>query len=291
MKSKFGMLWDSGVESDTESMQTLQLANLITLRIADHIGLCTVLLRAITAPSLAHLTVRAIATINSLENLIGPSVPTFSEKQVETVAVFYEDQVVTVHATASGGMDNIWEDRFLSITVHWDLPNDVVANGALGGPCLSCAAGALLGMPFLHTATHLQAIPDPIMVDVSTDMWCHILHRFVVVTTLELGPYSSHLLTDLYFDAVQACILLDHNWTIQLPLLCTISIPRLHVLLHMVAMIGCLRIKAGFTSLETIRSCHGSTGSPSALSEEDSKGGVTVLEGSKVLARGTRSCT
>ena len=37
--------------------------------------------------------------------------------------------------------------------------------------------------------------------------------------------------------------------------------------------------------------CHGSTGSPSALSEEDSKGGVTVLEGSKVLARGTRSCT
>ena len=38
-------------------------------------------------------------------------------------------------------------------------------------------------------------------------------------------------------------------------------------------------------------SCHGSTGSPSALSEEDSKGGVTVLEGSKVLARGTRSCT
>ena len=25
--------------------------------------------------------------------------------------------------------------------------------------------------------------------------------------------------------------------------------------------------------------CHGSTGSPSALSEEDSKGGVTVLEG------------
>ena len=39
------------------------------------------------------------------------------------------------------------------------------------------------------------------------------------------------------------------------------------------------------------RRCHGSTGSPSALSEEDSKGGVTVLEGSKVLARGTRSCT
>ena len=37
--------------------------------------------------------------------------------------------------------------------------------------------------------------------------------------------------------------------------------------------------------------CHGSTSSPSALSEEDSKGGVTVLEGSKVLARGTRSCT
>ena len=40
-----------------------------------------------------------------------------------------------------------------------------------------------------------------------------------------------------------------------------------------------------------VRLCHGSTGSPSALSEEDSKGGVTVLEGSKVLARGTRSCT
>ena len=40
-----------------------------------------------------------------------------------------------------------------------------------------------------------------------------------------------------------------------------------------------------------LRTCHGSTGSPSALSEEDSKGGVTVLEGSKVLARGTRSCT
>ena len=37
--------------------------------------------------------------------------------------------------------------------------------------------------------------------------------------------------------------------------------------------------------------CHGSTGSPSALSEEGSKGGVTVLGGSKVLARGTRSCT
>ena len=37
--------------------------------------------------------------------------------------------------------------------------------------------------------------------------------------------------------------------------------------------------------------CHGSTSSPSALSEEDSKGGVTVPEGSKVLARGTRSCT
>ena len=41
----------------------------------------------------------------------------------------------------------------------------------------------------------------------------------------------------------------------------------------------------------THATCHGSTGSPSALSEEDSKGGVTVLEGSKVLARGTRSCT
>ena len=217
-------------ESNTKSMQMLQLANLITLCIADHIGLCTILLRAITAPSLAHLTVRAIATTNSLENLIRPfvdSVPTFSKKQVETVAVFYEDQMVIVHAAASGGMDNIWEDRFLSIMVHWDLPNDVVANGALGGPCLSRAAGALLWMPFLHTATHLQAIPDPVMVDVSTDMWCHILHRFVVVTTLELGPYSSHLLTDLYFDAVQVHILLDHNWTIQLPLLHTISIPHL----------------------------------------------------------------
>ena len=246
-----------GRESDTESMQTLQLANLVTLRIADHIGLCTVLLRAITAPSLAHLTVRAIATTNSLEDLIGPfvdSVPTFSEKQVETVAVFYEDQMVTVHAAASGRTVNIWENRFLSITVHWDLPSDVVANGALSGPCLSRAAGALLGMPFLHTATHLQAIPDPVMVDVSPDMWCQILHSFVAVTTLELGPYSSHLLTDLYFDAVQARILVDHNWAIQLPSLRTISIPRLRVLLHMVAMIGCLRIRAGFTSLETIRS-------------------------------------
>ena len=37
--------------------------------------------------------------------------------------------------------------------------------------------------------------------------------------------------------------------------------------------------------------CHGSTGSPSALSEEGSKRGVTVLEGARVLARGTRSCT
>ena len=43
--------------------------------------------------------------------------------------------------------------------------------------------------------------------------------------------------------------------------------------------------------LSSLQKCHGSTGSPSALSEEDSKGGVTVLEGSKVLARGTRSCT
>ena len=44
-------------------------------------------------------------------------------------------------------------------------------------------------------------------------------------------------------------------------------------------------------AVEGLGVCHGSTGSPSALSEEDSKGGVTVLEGSKVLARGTRSCT
>ena len=48
-----------------------------------------------------------------------------------------------------------------------------------------------------------------------------------------------------------------------------------------------LRVPLAFV----VSSCHGSTGSPSALSEEDSKGGVTVLEGSKVLARGTRFCT
>ena len=49
--------------------------------------------------------------------------------------------------------------------------------------------------------------------------------------------------------------------------------------------------KGSFMTSHLIGFCHGSTGSPSALSEEDSKGGVTVLEGSKVLARGTRSCT
>ena len=162
--------------------------------------------------------------------------------------------MITVHAAASGRTDNIWEDRFLSITVNWDLPSDVVADGDLRESCLSRAVGALLRMPLLHTATHLQVIPDPILVDVSPETWCQILHNFVVVTTLELGPYSSHLLTDLYFDAVQAEILVHHNWAIQLPSLRTISVPHLRVLLHMVAMIGCLRIKAGSTSLETVRS-------------------------------------
>ena len=244
-------------ESNTEFMQMLQLANLVTLRISDRIALCTALLRVIVAPSLAHLMVGAIATIDSLENLIGPfvdSVPIFSEKQVETAAVFYEDRMITVHAAASGGTVNIWEDRFLSITVNWDLPSDVVADGDLGESCLSRAAAALLRMPFLHTATHLQVIPDPILVDVSPETWCQILHNFVAVITLELGPYSSHLLTDLYFDAVQAEILVDQNWAVQLPSLCTISVPHLRVLLHMVAMIGCLRIKAGSTSLEMVRS-------------------------------------
>ena len=37
--------------------------------------------------------------------------------------------------------------------------------------------------------------------------------------------------------------------------------------------------------------CHGSTGSPSALLRRVLRGGVTVLEGAGVLARGTRSCT
>ena len=37
--------------------------------------------------------------------------------------------------------------------------------------------------------------------------------------------------------------------------------------------------------------CHGSTGSPSALSEEDSKRGRDGSRGARVLARGTRFCT
>ena len=37
--------------------------------------------------------------------------------------------------------------------------------------------------------------------------------------------------------------------------------------------------------------CHGSTGSPLALMRRVLRGGVTVLEGAGVLARGTRSCT
>ena len=37
--------------------------------------------------------------------------------------------------------------------------------------------------------------------------------------------------------------------------------------------------------------CHGSTGSPSALLRRVLRGGVTVLEGAGVLARGTGSCT
>ena len=79
-------------ESSTESMQTLQLENLVTLCISDHIALCTALLRVIAAPSLAHLMVGAVATIDSLGNLIRPfvdSVPTFSEKQAEMAMVFF----------------------------------------------------------------------------------------------------------------------------------------------------------------------------------------------------------
>ena len=241
--------------SSTESIQTLQLANLVTLRISDHIVLCTALLRTIAAPSLAHLTVGAIATIDSLGYLIGPfvdSVPIFSEKQVEAVMVFYEDHMITVHAAASGGTDNIWENRFLSITVHWDLPTDVVADMDISGPHLSRAAGILLRMPFLHTATHLQTIPDPGMADVSPDTWHEILHSFVVVTMLELGPYSIHLLTSLYFDAVHASILREYNPEIPLLSLRTISVPHLSVLLHMVAMTAYVRRSAGFTSLEMV---------------------------------------
>ena len=37
--------------------------------------------------------------------------------------------------------------------------------------------------------------------------------------------------------------------------------------------------------------CHGSTGSPSALMRGVLRGGVTVLEGAGILARGTGSCT
>ena len=242
-------------ESGTEPMQTLQLANLVTLRISDHIVLCTALLGAIVAPSLSHLTVGAAATTDSLGDLIGSfvdSVATFSKKQVDTVTVFYEDRTITVNASTSFRTDDIWEDIFLSITVLWDLPCNVVADGDLSGPHLSRAAGALLRMPFLHTATHLQVIPDPVMADVSPDTWCQILHSFVAVTTLELGPYSTHLLTDLYFDAVQAEILVYHNWAIQLPSLRTISVPHLRVLFHMAVMIKGLRTRAGFTSLETI---------------------------------------
>ena len=51
-------------------------------------------------------------------------------------------------------------------------------------------------------------------------------------------------------------------------------------------------IEGGLLYLVCIVSwCHGSTGSPSALLKEVLRGGMTVLEGSKVLARGTRSCT
>ena len=244
-------------ESGPESMQTLQLANLVTLRISDHIVLCTAVLRAIAAPSLSHLTVGAIATTDSLGYLIRPfvdSVPIFSEKQVEAVAVFYEDRTITVHAAASGGTDNIWEDRFLSITVHWDLPSGVVADINISGPHLSCAAGILLRMPFLHTATHLQTIPDPGMADVSPETWREILHSFVAVTTLELGPYSAHLLTSLYLDAVHASILREYNPAILLPSLRTVSVPHLSVLLHMVAMTAYMRRSAGFTSLEMVTS-------------------------------------
>ena len=244
-------------ESSTESMQTLQLANLVTLRISDHIVLCTALLRAITAPSLAHLAVGAVATTDSLGYLIGPfvdSVPTFSEKQVEAVTVFYEDHVITVHAAASGGTDNIWEDRFLSITVHWDLPSDVVADVDISGPHLSRVAGILLRMPFLHTATHLQTIPDPGMADVSPETWREVLHSFVAVTTLELGPYCTHLLTSLYCDAVHAPILREYSPAISLPSLSTIAVPHLSILLHMVAMTADVRRSAGFTSLEMVTS-------------------------------------
>ena len=38
-------------------------------------------------------------------------------------------------------------------------------------------------------------------------------------------------------------------------------------------------------------SCHGLTGSPLALMRRVLRGGVTVLEGAGVLARGTGSCT
>jgi len=131
----------------------LQLANLVTLRILDHVALCITLLRVIAAPSLSRLTVGARATTDLLGNLIGPfvdSIPTLSEKQVDAVVVCYEDHMITVHA-ASGGTDNIWEDRFLSITMHLDLPSDVVADGDLRESCLAGAAGALLRMPLLHT--------------------------------------------------------------------------------------------------------------------------------------------
>ena len=37
--------------------------------------------------------------------------------------------------------------------------------------------------------------------------------------------------------------------------------------------------------------CHGSTGSPLALMRRVLRGGMTVLEGGRVLARGTGSCT
>ena len=45
------------------------------------------------------------------------------------------------------------------------------------------------------------------------------------------------------------------------------------------------------TSSVVQHSCHGSTGSPSALLRRVLRGGVTVLEGAGVLARGTGSCT
>ena len=37
-----------------------------------------------------------------------------------------------------------------------------------------------------------------------------------------------------------------------------------------------------------LQHCHGSTGSPSALMRRVLRGGVTVLEGAGILARGTR---